>query len=329
MDVEAFSTERLPRSNSVGVWRNTVRRLQALNFNTKPRGLDPFQARMWACSSQQLRLATLNITAVASSHQPDANLRGSARAYYLLSYHKEGRSFVAQDGREAVVNSGDFVVMDTSRPFRIKTDGMQANTVEIASTRMQEILPEVEGLTSVCIPGRSAAGSILRSTLDEVFSQAGNVNSEASDFIAESIPYLTAGALAGLPRVDHLLPGRLEGHHRHRIRGFARANLKNHELDPEVVARSVGLSLRYVHQLFADEPSTLMEWIWSERVQRCADDLARPALRGRTIGQIAYSWGFNNSAHFSRLFRKTLGTSPRTFRQGMQDGLLPSSTPPA
>lgn len=321
MDVEAFSTERLPRGNSVGVWRSTVRRLQALNFNTKPSGLDPFQARMWACSSEQLRLATLNISAVASTHRPDPGLRGSAKAYYLLSYHKVGTSFVAQDGREAVINSGDFVVVDTSRPFQIRTNGMQANTVEIASTKMQEILPEVEGLTSVCIPGRSGAGSILRSTLDDVFEQAGKIDGEASDFVAESIPYLAAGALAGLPRVDHLLPRRTECHHRYRIRGFARANLKNHELDPEFIARAVGLSLRYVHQLFADEPSSLMQWIWSERVHRCADDLARPALRGRTIGQIAYSWGFNDSAHFSRLFRKVLGTSPRAFRQG--------STPPA
>jgi AraC family transcriptional regulator, positive regulator of tynA and feaB len=315
MNVEAFSTESLPRGNTVQVWRNAVRRLAALNFDTSPRGLDPFHASMQVCFLGELRLSTVQISPVSSSHQPGAGLRNGAGACYLISNKKEGSSFVAQDGRETTVNSGDFVVIDTSRPFQIKTNGMRTNTLEIPLGTMQAILPEVEGLTAVCISGHSGAGSILRTALDDVFSQSGRINGQASDFIADAIPYLTAAALAELPRVDHFLPGRIESYHRYRIRNFARSNLKRHDLDPEMIARSVGLSLRYVHQLFADEPSTLMQWIWSERISRCAEDFARPALRGRTIEQIAYSWGFNNPAHFSRSFRKSLGTSPRAFRQ--------------
>ena len=44
-------------------------------------------------------------------------------------------------------------------------------------------------------------------------------------------------------------------------------------------------------------------------------DLNNPALAPRTITDIALSWGFNNSAHFSRVFREHTGLSPRAFRE--------------
>jgi AraC-like DNA-binding protein len=37
-------------------------------------------------------------------------------------------------------------------------------------------------------------------------------------------------------------------------------------------------------------------------------------LRNKTITEIAFSWGFSDSAHFSRSFRKQFGICPRVFR---------------
>jgi AraC-like DNA-binding protein len=37
-------------------------------------------------------------------------------------------------------------------------------------------------------------------------------------------------------------------------------------------------------------------------------------MRDRTITEIAFLWGFSDSAHFSHSFRKEFGTSPRAFR---------------
>jgi len=46
-----------------------------------------------------------------------------------------------------------------------------------------------------------------------------------------------------------------------------------------------------------------MKWIWGMRLDRCRNDLASPALAARSIGEIAFYWGFNDVAHFSRAFR--------------------------
>ena len=43
-------------------------------------------------------------------------------------------------------------------------------------------------------------------------------------------------------------------------------------------------------------------------------DLASPLHSHRTITEIAFAWGFNNSAHFNRLFKERYGLSARAYR---------------
>ncbi len=37
-----------------------------------------------------------------------------------------------------------------------------------------------------------------------------------------------------------------------------------------------------------------------------------------TVSEVAYSLGFTDPAHFSRLFRKNMGLSPNAFRQNLE-----------
>jgi len=91
--------------------------------------------------------------------------------------------------------------------------------------------------------------------------------------------------------------------------------LRRADLSPEMIARGVGLSPRRVHELFGSEETSLMRWICQERLRRCRDELAAPALRNRSVAEIAFSWGFTSQAHFSRAFRAHTGISPRDFRR--------------
>jgi len=59
----------------------------------------------------------------------------------------------------------------------------------------------------------------------------------------------------------------------------------------------------------------IREFIGHQRLQACMRDLKNPAQLPRTITDIAFSWGFSNSAHFSRVFREHAGLSPSEFRQ--------------
>lgn len=86
-------------------------------------------------------------------------------------------------------------------------------------------------------------------------------------------------------------------------------HIGNPDLSLEAIAAANGMSLRYLHVLFEPCEMSASEWIWNRRLQLCYDCLARGD--GRSITAIAFDHGFNSSAHFSTLFRRKYGISPR------------------
>lgn len=109
-----------------------------------------------------------------------------------------------------------------------------------------------------------------------------------------------------------------EWHHRERIVRVVERDLRDPALDVSRISRSVGLSPRHVHRLFEDDPVPLMQWVLELRLENCFQELMQAGPCGKTIGEIAYSWGFNDQAHFSRAFRRRFGTTPSAVRSSIR-----------
>jgi len=95
---------------------------------------------------------------------------------------------------------------------------------------------------------------------------------------------------------------------------FIRRNLTTPDLNPAVVAAHVGLSRRSLARLFALRGQTIERSIWSLRLEGAKNDLADPRLKAHTVTAIAFSWGFNDAAHFSRRFLSAYDMTPTQFR---------------
>jgi AraC-like DNA-binding protein len=99
---------------------------------------------------------------------------------------------------------------------------------------------------------------------------------------------------------------RLTAYHRQRIEHFILEHLRDPDLSVNAIAQALHLSVRYVHKLFVGQP--VMQWAMAQRLRACQRELA---TRGaRSICDVAYAWGFNSPAHFSRLFKKHFGVCP-------------------
>jgi AraC family transcriptional regulator, positive regulator of tynA and feaB len=98
--------------------------------------------------------------------------------------------------------------------------------------------------------------------------------------------------------------------------GFIETHLAEPSLDPSSIASELGISVRHLHRLFARQGDSPADWIRQRRLENSRSDLADVRFRDRTITEIAFLWGFSDSAHFSRSFRKQFGISPRAFRAG-------------
>ena len=95
---------------------------------------------------------------------------------------------------------------------------------------------------------------------------------------------------------------------------FIRHNLEDASLNPAAVAAQLGLSPRSLARIFAHHGMTVDRSIWSGRLAGAKQDLANVRLIERSITDIAFAWGFNDAAHFSRSFSHAFGMTPTRFR---------------
>jgi AraC-like DNA-binding protein len=95
---------------------------------------------------------------------------------------------------------------------------------------------------------------------------------------------------------------------------FIREHLADAALNPAAVATHAGMSIRNLARLFARHGTTVERTIWTERLAAAHRDLLDPRLVDRSITDIAFSWAFNDAAHFSRSFTRAYGVAPSMLR---------------
>jgi AraC-like DNA-binding protein len=73
--------------------------------------------------------------------------------------------------------------------------------------------------------------------------------------------------------------------------------------------------------LFSERGTTISDYIRQARLQNCRQELETQA--GKTITDVAFSWGFSSSSHFSRVFRKYFGVAPSAVHKAQLGELSP------
>lgn len=91
--------------------------------------------------------------------------------------------------------------------------------------------------------------------------------------------------------------------------------LSDPDLNLQAVAAEHGISPRYLQKLFESYGESFSQYVKLQRLERCRLDLGSPLHAQRSISEILFHWGFNDSASFSRAFRDRYGVSPRQYRK--------------
>ncbi|MCW2337406.1 acetamidase/formamidase/AraC-like DNA-binding protein [Sphingobium sp. B2D3A] len=91
--------------------------------------------------------------------------------------------------------------------------------------------------------------------------------------------------------------------------------LSDPNLNYQQVAAEHGISPRYLQKLFESIDDSFGHYVKVRRLERCRLDLRSPLHVQKSISDILFQWGFNDSASFSRAFREQYGISPRDYRK--------------
>lgn len=311
-----MTTAMVGAGDCVDYWRESLRTMFRAECHVEPARGSRFSAGMSLDNFGALNLVDIFGSAFNIRRHGIAD---DTRAFALIQI--EGNCVVRQEGREARLMPGDLCVLpDADRMEIERHNDFRQISLNLPVEKLNDLCPDWEGITTTTVAGNSCCAGILVATIKSLLDCRGKIESaagrsglgEAAICMLGAVLNTAAGRDALPPPVREELPSRLESFHRERIKCFIRDNLCHPELDIAMIAGGVGLSSRYIHRLFENEPMRLMQWVWEQRLANCYQDLLRRKESRHSVSQIAYAAGFNDQAHFSRAFRKRFGTSPRS-----------------
>jgi len=243
------------------------------------------------------------------------HIRQDGRHVIQMNVQLTGVVHLSQDGRECTTRPGEIVIYDSSRPYEISIERPSRQLyVEFPLELLRARFGPTEHVTARCIDGASGLGRFLYYYINTLVLQSEEDDALIANRLKDHLVDLLITAFSALPQGAVAPASLCRSMVLHRAKTYVGENLRDESLSPVSVAQVLGVSLRYLYDLFADEDVTIGTWIRQARLERCRADIENPTLSARSLSEIAFSWGFSDSAHFSRAFRNHFGLSPRECR---------------
>ncbi|HEY3948987.1 helix-turn-helix domain-containing protein [Phenylobacterium sp.] len=313
------STAEAPPPERLDYWQDVVCRTF---FRADCRAPEPrsFHGEIATVLTPPMAFSRLRST--AQTVRRDARqVRQTEDEVFLVNLQVSGTGGFVQDGREVLLQPGDFTCSDSTRPCEMTYEGEFEQLVfYMPRSPVARALGGTSHLTAAPVRGASAVGALVSTYLHDLGSQVAALPPATAERLAEvgqALVLTALGEMSGLKAHAHEWG-------RPALRQRALHQIEINARDPQFgsveLAAVVGVSPRYLQDLFRDLGETPSGCIWKRRLHVAARDLVDPRLAEAGVGQIAFACGFSDVAHFSRRFRAAFGLAPRDYRA---DGRVP------
>ena len=304
---QLFSTELLPVSDRIDAWQWNAQQVCGdcrIQFPS-----NSFHGSIEIRHASKLPLTRFSSSPISFWKWPQDTVSTQNGSCIVITQLAGARRY-RQGGEEVLLKPGDSTIVDSACPW--------SSTCETNCVRLYLRVPRwmlESGLRTSAIPiaqkisGGTAVGANLSRLSLRLYDEAEWMNeTEVADALESYFEILAAcigedwGSLPG----GSDLGGQ--------VLRFVDTHISEPTLGPCQVASAMGISVRHLHRVLSVTGNTLGEYIRGRRLEQCRLDLSDPRFAGRTITEIAFSRGFSDAAHFSHLFRRRFGVSPRAFR---------------
>ena len=262
---------------------------------------------MWGIIALETAFASPNIGRFERIRR-DPRLNSSD--YYNVVFQITGRSTLIQDDQETELAVGEIGLVDVARPVSLISGSTSCRWLSLSIPRQRLISHlGLEPRGGLCWHSATPACRLLFSLVSDAPGEDDRSYTAAEPYIQFAIYDLLGALFAGSdfpPNSSHT--DRLFS----RVCSIARNHFSDPDLSLRDVASEAGISLRYLQKLFTARGLTYSLFIQSLRLDHAAHLLARrqPTKSRQMLSEIAYSCGFRDYAHFSRIYRLRFGCSP-------------------
>lgn len=309
----AAGTGHLPERDKFAYWNEVICRT-VVDLDCRPVEQPYFEASIGGFDAPGLGVYDIRTRAhlVYRDKPQIARLDGDA---LIINYVTDGQLHSEQDGRAVRLGVGDGAVSDAARPYFLQFDRpLGCVSVKVCKSDLASRVTGIERIAATSLRQRSSLTPLVLGYLRQLIAAAPSLGGAAGleaasvfkDLLAASLNEAVLGtpSPSGEGRSVTLL----------RVKAYVEDHLHDPALDPARVARALGLSTRYIAQLFQSEQTSLMRHVWQRRLEACARRIAGLSGAHRSLTDIAFEAGFNDLSHFSRRFKERYGMSPREFR---------------
>ena len=303
---QLFSTELLPASDRIDAWQWKAKQICGDCRIRLPKA--SFNGTIDVRDVAGLPLTRFSSSPLSFSKVPRDN-RSPENHFCIVITQFVGVRRYEQSGASVLLQPGDSTLIDSAAPWSSNCNtGCSRLYLRVPRCVMEDHLRRTDIPIGRRINGNTRDGATLCRISQSLYSEAERMTKDEGAAALEAYFEVLAACL-GQPHSSSLAVER-----RGQIHRYIELHLSETTLGPANIACSLGISIRHLHRLFLVTGSTLGDYIRRRRLRGCRADLANPKMREKTITDIAFFWGFCDSAHFSHSFKKEFGISPRVFR---------------
>lgn len=205
---------------------------------------------------------------------------------------------------------GQLIIQDGSRASGWEHDSVIATVVRFPGDTLRQRIAVPNDFCGIPVTCEESAGALFAAFVHALVNSADTLPVHLEDEVGEKIADLLAMALDTGARHTPQTDSAAQVAHRNRVMRFIEMHFRDPDLEPARIATACGISLRYLHQLFAKTDWTVVEWIIERRLVEARKLLRDGKWSSTTVAEVAYRCGFNDPSHFSRRFKSRYKISP-------------------
>lgn len=264
----------------------------------------------------------LSVAEVSSAPQScvrsDRLVRADRDTYLQVGMLARGRAVVEQDGRQAVLEPGRFVVYETDRPFTWHFPDRWTLLVLTWPRHLIDLEAGVSRSATARRLGDDRLGGIVGRTLAETVLAPPDLTDDVGRRLAGELSALVGATLGEHRDAGGSLSVPAAAGLRRRVAAYIAEHVEDADLSVERLARTHYVSVRGLHRAFAGAGTTVGSLVRTLRLAHARQRLADPRDAHLSVTEIAHACGFADLPTFSRGFKLEYHESPSVYRRRLQ-----------
>lgn len=310
-----FSTEALERAKRYAAWRDAICDVY-VHVNVKADDPDNYDGFIRETQFGNVAMTECMVSQQLISRRK-THLSKLDKDCYYVQFIQTGSVNVVQSGSSFHTSAGVGALFCASEPYDLQCIGkVRSYYLEIPRQAFGNRFANGQAPLSATMSTGRGLGRIAVEFCSMLASQGAGLNTNIRGRLGEELLDVLALAFDAADGDEPMSEQVVQKARLRSVKAWIEDHLCEPALSPEIIAKSNGISLRYLHALFRLEGQTVSNWIWNRRIELGHDLLLRWDHHSRSLTEIAYRVGFSSSSHFSTMFRRRFGIRPSDLTRG-------------